>query len=64
MINGATQIALTKLDILYPECAGVNSYSDLSPDAKNFVERIEEEISLPASLIGTGPEVQEIIDRR
>lgn len=64
MINGATQIALTKLDILYPECAGANSYSDLSPDAKNFVERIEEEISLPASLIGTGPEVREIIDRR
>ena len=64
MINGATQIAITKLDILYPECAGGDSFNDLNPDAKGFVERIEEEIGLPVTLIGTGPGVKEIIDRR
>ena len=64
MLNGATQIALTKLDILYPECAGSNNYSDLSQEAKSFVEAVEEKVGLPVTLIGTGPGVNEIIDRR
>ncbi len=64
MINGATQLAVTKMDILYPGCKASNSYDDLSPEAKAFVEKIEEEVGLPVTLIGTGPGVLEIIDRR
>lgn len=30
MLNGATQIAVTKLDIVYPECKGVQSFERLS----------------------------------
>jgi len=64
MINGATQIALTKLDILYPQCKGSDSFDVLSPEALAFVEKVEEEVGIPVTLIGTGPGVKEIIDRR
>jgi adenylosuccinate synthase len=64
MLNGATQLAVTKLDILYPDCKGTNKYSDLNPEAVAFIEKIEEEIGLPVTLIGTGPGVKEVIDRR
>ena len=64
MLNGATQIAVTKLDILYPECRGASDYGRLPPEGKAFIDKIEEEIGLPVALIGTGPGVKEIIDRR
>jgi len=64
MINGATQLAITKLDILYPECKGSSDYNSLGPEAKSFIENIENEVGLPVTLIGTGPGVKEIIDRR
>jgi adenylosuccinate synthase len=64
MLNGATQIALTKLDILYPECKGVSDFVGLDREAVAFVERIEDHVGIPVTLIGTGPEVKEIIDRR
>ena len=64
MINGATQLAVTKLDILYPQCRGVDSYDDVPDEAKAFIAEIEEKVGLPVTLIGTGPGVDEIIDRR
>jgi adenylosuccinate synthase len=64
MINGATQLALTKMDVLFPECKGSNDYDDLGVEAKAFVKRIEEQVCLPVKLIGTGPDYDEIIDRR
>lgn len=64
MLNGATQIALTKLDILYPECKGISDFLGLDREAVAFVERIEDHVGIPVTLIGTGPEVKEIIDRR
>jgi len=64
MLNGATQLAVTKLDILYPELRGVSDYDELGPEAVAFIEKVEEEIGLPVTLIGTGPGVKEIIDRR
>lgn len=64
MINGATQVAVTKLDILYPECKGLTRYGELAPKIQGFVAKIEEELQLPVTLIGTGPGVYEVIDRR
>jgi adenylosuccinate synthase len=64
MLNGATQIALTKLDIVYQECRGVSNYRDLPPVAKGFIKRIEDETRVPVTLIGTGPAVEEVVDRR
>ena len=64
MLNGATQIALTKIDVLYPECKGARDFDELPKEAREFVARIERETGVPVSLIGTGPEAHEIIDRR
>jgi adenylosuccinate synthase len=64
MINGATQLAVTKIDILFPESRGVNTYNDLSKEAITFIRKIEEEVGIPVTLLGTGPGHDEIIDRR
>ncbi len=64
MLNGATQAAVTKIDVLFPECKGAKSYNRLTKDAKRFVEKIEEDIKIPVTLIGTGPDAMEIVDRR
>jgi len=64
MLNGATQVALTKLDIVYPECRGVTSYGALPKEARDLIEGIEKETGVPVTLIGTGPSVEEVVDRR
>lgn len=64
MVNGATDIAVTKLDILFPGNDGVREYDKLTDDAKAFVKKIEDELKLPVSLIGTGPDALDIVDRR
>ena len=64
MLNSATQIAITKLDVVYPECAHMQSFSDLSSPAKYFIKTIEDKLKVPVTLIGTGPEVNDTIDRR
>jgi len=64
MLNGATQAAVTKIDVLYPECKGVQSYEELSQQAKTFIRKIEKEIKVPVTLVGTGPGTWEIVDRR
>jgi adenylosuccinate synthase len=64
MINGATMIGLTKLDVLFPDCKGAKEYAELGADAKKFVKKIEDEVKTPVSLIGTGPGVDALIDRR
>lgn len=63
-INSATQLAVTKMDVLYPQCAGVREYGKLPAGAKKFIENIEGETGLNVTLIGTGPELYDVIDRR
>lgn len=64
ILNGATQIAITKMDILYPSTKGLQNYEELPVEAKSFVDEVEEKVGLPVTLIGTGPAVEEVIDRR
>lgn len=64
MLNSATQISITKLDVLFPSCAGKTSFEELSNDAKSFIKNIEEKLNTPVTIIGTGPNINEIIDRR
>ena len=64
MLNGATQISITKLDVLYPDCAGETSFDELSKDAKAFIKNIEDELNTPVTIIGTGPAINDVIDRR
>ncbi len=64
MLNSATQIAITKLDVRFPECSGVKSMNELSNDAKSFIKNIEEKLEVPVTLIGTGPLVDDVVDLR
>lgn len=64
MLNGATQVAVTKLDCVYPKCEGARTYDDLPSDAKQFINEVEKQTRVAAALIGTGPEALDIIDRR
>jgi adenylosuccinate synthase len=63
-LNSATQIALTKLDVAFPNCAGIKEFSKLSDNSKKFIQDIESETGLEVTLIGTGAEIDDIIDRR
>jgi adenylosuccinate synthase len=64
MIHGATQAAVTKLDALYPECKSARRYDALSKEAKQFISKTEKQTGIPVTLIGTGPDALDIIDRR
>ncbi len=64
MLNGATQISITKLDVLFSDCAGETSFDKLSDDAKVFIKNIEDKLNTPVTIIGTGPAVNDVIDRR
>lgn len=64
MLNGATQVAITKMDILFPECKGVTDSSALSKNAMEFIRKVEEEIGIPVTILGTGPDALEIVDLR
>lgn len=63
-LNSATQIAVTKMDVLFPECIKVRDWSKLSAGARKFVEEIEGELGIKVTLIGTGPELDDVVDRR
>jgi len=64
MLSSATQISITKLDVRFPNCAGVTSYNDLDDDAKSFIKNIQDKLGVTVTLIGTGPRVNDIIDLR
>lgn len=64
MLNGATQISITKLDVLFTDCTGKTSFDDLSDEAKSFIKNIEKELNTPVTIIGTGPSINDVIDRR
>jgi len=49
--------------VLFQECKGVKSYDELSKETKRFVEKVEKE-KVPVTLIGTGPDAWETVDRR
>ena len=61
-LNSATQAAVTKLDVLFPECRGATRISELTKPARDFIEEIENQIKISVTLIGTGPETESIID--
>jgi adenylosuccinate synthase len=63
-LNSATQLAITKLDVIFPETSGIREFNKLSEKAKKFIQNIEAETGVKVILIGTGPELNDIIDRR
>ena len=63
-VNGATQVAVSFLDRLDPGVATTAGQEDLSQAVTGFLERLEKELAIPATLLGTGPDSRAIIDRR
>jgi adenylosuccinate synthase len=63
-LNGGSQIALTKLDVLFPAAKGIRQYGRLPTEAIDFVSKIEERTGIPVTVIGTGAQESDIIDRR
>ena len=62
--NGATDIALTFADHLNAIAFGTKSMSQLPAEVVKFVKMLEDATNVPVSLISTGPETTQIIDRR
>ena len=63
-LNSATQLAVTKLDVIFPESGSITEFNKLSYEAKEFIQNIEAETGIKVVLIGTGAELNDIIDRR
>jgi Adenylosuccinate synthetase (EC 6.3.4.4) len=64
LLNTPTQIAITKIDAVYGEAAGKTSWGDLPLEARRWVEEVEEQLKVPVTLIGTGPEPRHMVDLR
>ncbi len=60
-VNGATQIAVTKLDILFPECSHARRREFLSEKCIGFLKKIQDETGVPVSIVSTGPEAEDAV---
>jgi len=49
---------------MFPESAKVRDWSKLPSDARKFIEDIEGELGVRVTLVGTGPDLDDVIDRR
>lgn len=64
MINGATQLTITNLDRMFKGAAKVKKWNQLPKDAKDYVNRIEEELGVLVTIVSTGSGTDDIIDIR
>jgi len=63
-ISSANQVAITKVDTVFKGAEKVREFNKLPEDAINWIEKMEEEIGVPITLIGTGEDAVDMIDRR
>lgn len=61
MVNGATEIAITGMDHLFPAMRDKHTRSGVCADAKPFVQRIQSKLKIPVTLLSTGPETDAMI---
>lgn len=61
-INSATQLAISKIDVRFPGNKGVKKFKNLTQEAKDFIKKVEKELNVPVTIIGTGPNSEEIVD--
>ncbi|RMG35134.1 MAG: adenylosuccinate synthetase [Methanobacteriota archaeon] len=62
-LNGATTLALTKMDIVFPEMAGKISEKDITRGAMEFIEKVEDVAKVPVKYVSTGPGSEHLIVR-
>ena len=61
--NTATDVAITKLDKIFPEARCKTRWIDLPASARKWIEGVEDELKVPVSVIGTGDDTICTIDR-
>ena len=61
-LNGATQIAITKLDILFPSIKGKKNKMDIPKEVMNFISQIESFTKVKVKYLSTGPSSDELIE--
>lgn len=64
MINGATQLALTFCEQYDPGIANGKEYNDITYKTWQLIEKIEDYLNLPVTILNTGKAYNNIIDRR
>lgn len=64
VINSATQVALTKVDVLFKDIQHVKEWGKLPYNVRKWIEDVENVLKVPITLIGTGEDVMAVIDRR
>ncbi|MGM5488692.1 MAG: adenylosuccinate synthetase [Nanobdellota archaeon] len=62
LVNQPDELALTFIDYINFADYGKQYFSELSPESKDYVSWIQDELAVPVTLIGTGE--QTLIDRR
>jgi len=62
IVNGATSLAITKVDVCFPECAHAKEKKQLSERCLKFVGDVEEGVGIPVKWVGTGMEVEDIVE--
>jgi len=62
MVNGATKIALNFANYLDYKCFQTSgqSVADLPDEIRDFISKVEDELGLPVTLVGTGPSVSHV----
>lgn len=63
IVNRPTELALHGVDYLDFANKGILDYDLLTKETKEFICLLENELATPVTLIGTGPEQNEIVDR-
>ncbi len=64
LLNDPDQVAVTKLDVLFPTARGATSWDQLPQDARRWIQSLEDGLNVPVTLVGTGPEPRHMVDLR
>ena len=63
-ISSANQAAITKLDVMFKGAEKVRDYSKLPIEARDWIRDMEDRMGVPVTLIGTGEDALDMVDRR
>ncbi len=61
MLNSATAIAITKLDVVFPEVKGVRDPAKLPGRVRKWIDEVEAALKVPVIMLGTGEEVEDTV---
>lgn len=63
-INAPTQIAVTSVDRIDQSSKKLTNFDALSEEVREFINKLENQLKVPVTLISTGPDVLDTIDLR